>query len=209
MALLGFLAAGAAGGYAEAKNRETETRNRIESAVILREMEQEYQDRAAERAAKADEIKYQRDVERDDIKFERDRAAKKEDFGMSSEHDLKKLETKHKFDSSLEGMRQSSAERRTRINQEGAMERAKLGLLNTGSRGSGNANGGLSQKDIARANEADRKRIFDLKKELTSPMTAKNVEQNQLLKQEIMRLEDSIAERLHGNPELDISAILQ
>lgn len=218
--LLGFLSAGAAGGYAAAKNMQTEARNRVESAIIAREVDEMYQARRDERMINADNERYQRDTARDDAKFERDRAAKKEDFGMAAEHDfkkldaatardLKRLEVSHGYSKDLEGMRQSAADRRASIAQAGADRRAQMrteGLLNTAANRSG---GGFSQKEIFKANESDKKRIFDLQKELTDPLNARNAGRSELLKSEIRRLQDSIASRTYGDQPLKLDALMQ
>lgn len=220
LGLLGHLAAGGASGYANAKNARTEALNRVESVVLSAEAQDLFQQRRDERMGKLEEDRHQRDIARDDMKFERDRAAKKEDFGMSAEHDLrkldamtardlKKLEASHGYSKDLEGVRQSAADRRARITQEGADRRAKMradGLLNTGARSSSN---GLSQKEIDRANAGDQKRIFDLKKELSDPLNARNTDRSELLKQEIKRLQDGIAKRTYGDQPLNLNAIGQ
>ena len=56
-----FMAAGAAQGYANAKNAETERQNKVGFAVIQAEMENNFRERLAERQA-------QYGVERDRLK---------------------------------------------------------------------------------------------------------------------------------------------
>jgi hypothetical protein len=201
--LLGFLAAGAARQNAAVRNQETETRNRIGAMVIQQEMQEMYQARRDERMAAREEAVYQRG-RTDKLADEgREREYKKQDFQMGAEHDLKKLEVQHGHDRSLEGMRQAGAEKRANIRAQG--------LLNTGrSRKSGD---NFSNKELAKANESDQKRIFDLKKKMRSPLVPGNAEQNKLMEEEIKRLQFNIIDRealmKYGDVPVDLSIILK
>ena len=206
LGLLAHVAAGGATGYANAQNARTEALNRVESAMFSAEIMDMFQQRRDERMAMADEAKYQRDIARDDMTFARDREAKKEDLSATNAHDLKKLEVSHGYDRDLEGVRQSAINQRTKMTQDNAerrhKERLATGLLNTSQ---SRSSGGYSQKEIDKANTTDQKRIFDLQKELTDPMNARNTDLSELLKQEIKRLQEGIAKRTYGDvpPKLD------
>lgn len=200
MSLLGFLAAGAAGGYATAKNAQTEQRNKLEMMLIQQDMQEMYQQRRDERMMKREDAVYQRS-RGDKLEDEkRERGYKQEDFDRVSAHDLKKLEVQHGYNKSLEGIRQAGMEKRLNL-------KASNGLLNTGSKGD------FSRKEIAKANESDQKRIFDLKKEMQSPMVFNNVEQRRLLEEEIKRLEFNIRDRealmKYGDSPLNLGALGQ
>lgn len=200
MSLLSFMAAGAASGYATAKNAQTEQRNKLEMLLIQQDMQEMYQQRRDERMMKREDAVYQRS-RGDKLEDEkRERGYKQEDFDRVSAHDLKKLEVQHGYNKSLEGIRQAGMEKRLNL-------KASNGLLNTGSKGD------FSRKEIVKANESDQKRIFDLKKEMQSPMVFNNVEQRRLLEEEIKRLEFNIRDRealmKYGDSPLNLGALGQ
>lgn len=202
LGLLGSLAAGAAHGYAKAKNAETELNQKVGLAIIGAEYEDLFKQRVEARKTQRSDFEYARDRQvkledaaatraREDEVYQRDRKDKLQDFDLASQHDLNKLATKHGFDTSLEGMKEAGRNKRAQIKADG--------LLNTGSRG----------KDMINAIEKDQKRIFDLKKELSSPMVFNNAEQKNLLENEIKRLEFGVKEReaimKYGDAPLDLS----
>lgn len=197
--LLGSLASGAAYGYQQAKNAETELNQKVELAIIGAEYEDIFKQRVEARKSQRSDFEYARDRQvkledaaatraREDEVYQRDREDKLEDFDLASQHDLNKLATKHGFDASLEGMKEAGRNKRAQIKADG--------LLNTGS------------KSMINAIEKDQKRIFDLKKELSSPMALNNAEQKNLLENEIKRLEFGVKEReavmKYGDAPLDL-----
>lgn len=166
MSLLGFLGAGAAAGYVAAKNAETEQLNKLETALFAAEITEMYQQRRDERTAKAEDLKYQRDIGRKDFEYGRDRgdkladaekerAFKLEDTQATQAHDLRKLETKYGYDKSLTGMKLAGLEKRAGLRT--------LGLLNNQSRQSTND---FTAKETAKAIEADQRRAFELEAKL-------------------------------------------
>lgn len=209
--LLGSLASGAAYGYQQAKNAETELNQKVELAIIGAEYEDLFKQRVEARKAQRSDFEYARDRQvkledaaaarsREDEVYQRDREDKLEDFDLTSQHDLNKLGVKHSFDASLEGMKEAGRN----MKEAGRNKRAQIkadGLLNTGSR----------SKDAINATEKDQKRIFDLKKELSSPMVFNNAEQKNLLEQEIERLEFGVKERealmKYGNTPLNLNGL--
>lgn len=193
--LLGFMAAGGAMAYADAKNAETEQRNKMALVLFDKEMDDLYQQRRDERTAAAEEFKYQREIERKDYEYqrdrkdkltdvERDRTYKLEDAQASNEHDFRKLKLRHGYDISREKMRQSGADRRAAIKN--------YGLLNTS----------VSSKE----EESDYRRLYDLQTKLHDPMTKFSPQLKEVTQAEI----DRIQARIRANmPPLNLNALGQ
>ncbi|SFM47053.1 hypothetical protein SAMN05421880_11763 [Nitrosomonas nitrosa] len=194
--LLGFMAAGGAMAYADAKNAETEQRNKMALVLFDKEMDDLYQQRRDERTAAAEEFKYQREIERKDYEYqrdrkdkltdvERDRTYKLEDAQASNEHDFRKLKLRYGYDISREKMRQSGADRRAAIKN--------YGLLNTSS---------YSSKE----EESDYRRLYDLQTKLHDPMTKLSPQLKEVTQAEI----DRIQARIRANmPPLNLNALGQ
>lgn len=184
--LLGFLAAGAASGYATAKNAQTEQRNKLEMLLIQQDMQEMYQQRRDERMMKREDAVYQRS-RGDKLEDEkRERGYKQEDFDRVSAHDLKKLEVQHGYNKSLEGIRQAGMEKRLNL-------KASNGLLNTSS---------YSSKE----EESDYRRLYDLQTKLHDPMTKLSPQLKEVTQAEI----DRIQARIRANmPPLNLNALGQ
>lgn len=184
--LLGFMATGGAMAYADAKNAETEQRNKMALVLFDKEVDDLYQQRRDERMMKREDTVYQRS-RGDKLEDEkRERGYKKEDFEMASTHDINKMKLKHGFDASIEQMRQAGA------NSRAEMKR-KYGLLNTSS---------YSSKE----EESDYRRLYDLQTKLHDPMTKLSPQLKEVTQAEI----DRIQARIRANmPPLNLNALGQ
>jgi hypothetical protein len=162
MALLGFLASGAAQGFAQAKNAETEAKNRIGSIILQEEVRQMYDERLAERTANnniiRDGIKAKLDKEKQDAKHANDKELEEIKAGNRISLEEKKKAASRE----LEVFKQGQANTRHK-------ERLAQGLLNTGGKQSDPLKG--VQKEI---NDID-KQLFNINDKKTKALSNQNL----------------------------------
>lgn len=183
MPLLGFMAASAANQYAQMKNAETDQQNKMGFAIIQAEMENNFRQRLAER-------QHELGIERDRVKQEEVRITKEFEHGKKVElegvkHENKLQQEKERggIQRSIEGMRQDRSDARTSAS---IASREKVALLNKSTEG-------LSAKDLTKSIESDRKEMFQINKDLTDPLTARNPETSRILKERLRELEGRVA----------------
>lgn len=212
MSLLGFLAAGAAQNYMNAKNAETDRLNQAQLALFSKEMDQAYQERLAETQAKHNMV-------RDEQKFRLKREDDELQHGRNVE--LQKVKTTGLLN--LQKQRDDSAMARTRMTQEAANARtaqsssARIKAAEISSKNRGSNGGDFSVKDLSKSIESDQKEIFNLKKELNNPINKINAgaEYKQSIMDRIDSLERRVADRTAllkqrgggTTPALDLSGL--